>query len=140
MNDLERKQFKKLKKRVCKLEKQVDSLLIPEVVIAPGIVAFQMSTLKENYYDFYQPHSNTHVAVDRTVYHNGAGIYPTFGDFIYSDPAGTIPIDGAVGNEVNFYLGDVDPLGNGVDEYFIQIGPDGGFSFLETAAGFDSNG
>ena len=47
------------------------------------------------------------LVIDRTLYHDGAGVYPALGDTVYTDPGHITPLDAQNGN--NVYVGLFDP-------------------------------
>lgn len=134
MNDVDIKQFKKLKRKVCKLEKIVDGLLNP-VVEGPLLRAISFSTLTQTGFDPNNPSGQP--ALDRTVYHNS----PTDDDLfvsaangagqadataIYEDAAGTILINFTAGLGEAYWDG----------SHYISFGDsDPDFVYVHTADG-----
>jgi len=133
MTDDERKMFKKLKKRVCKLEKIVKGLLNP-VESGPLLRAIQFSTLTQVGFDPNNPSGQP--ALDRTVYHNGssddlftsAALAAGQADAtaIYADPEGTVLINFTAGLGEAYWDG----------SHYISFGDsDPDFVFVHTADG-----
>lgn len=65
-------------------------MAILTITNSPGITALTSFTVSATTGDACETPDLSPYSI--TYYHNGAGAYPTAGDFVYSDGAGTAPI------------------------------------------------
>ena len=88
-----------------------NSGVLQAVIACPAVTAFNTTGVARNACSFSSS--------DRTFYHDGSGTYPTTGDTVYSNSAGTTKVSGG---ERRWFLTN----GNGGGVYTVNFAPIGG--------------